>query len=181
MNVGISIVTFNTMSSKSKALVPRRKPSKDKENSKDSENGSLTRRTIKSVTRSHKARRALDAMSNNVSMLSPTIQRQLNKHAWAVEMLLAKDRKRDLRIRNALLKHGETKQEVVPEQTVETKFETPKKTPKKEAMNLASPLSPPTSATNFDEGDIYAVKEHVEPLERECFYRTPFLNLVPCL
>ena len=80
----------------------------NKENSSSSRKKGGGKGVLKSITRSSKARRALDVMSNNISMLSPTVQRQLNKHAWEVEVLLAKDRVRDRRIRNALIKHADS-------------------------------------------------------------------------
>ena len=164
----------------------------NKENSSSSRKKGGGKGVLKSITRSSKARRALDVMSNNISMLSPTVQRQLNKHAWEVEVLLAKDRVRDRRIRNALIKHADSstnEENNAPKPVVV--METPKKASTDDAASLPDDHFDDLVETLYspagNEGGLFDPEAEVptaEPNERECFVGKPFLfplGLIPCM
>ena len=58
---------------------------------------------------------------------SPSIQIQINKRALTAGMMLEKHRKRDIRIREALIKYINSKKEVVTEGRIDMDFCIPKK------------------------------------------------------
>lgn len=58
---------------------------------------------------------------------SPTIQIQINKRLLDKEILIEKQRKRHLRIRNALIKYINSKNEVVTEERTDMDLCIPKK------------------------------------------------------
>jgi hypothetical protein len=62
-----------------------------------------------------------------IQSCSPTIQIQINKRLLDKEILIEKQRKRHLRIRNALIKYINSKNEVVTEERTDTDFCIPKK------------------------------------------------------
>lgn len=62
-----------------------------------------------------------------IQSCSPTIQIQINKRLLDKEILIEKQRKRHLRIRNALIKYINSKNEVVTEERTDMDLCIPKK------------------------------------------------------